>query len=439
MGAAALLFLVSPSLALAATEAWDQALAQQLGALLTGGRLPLAFAAALAGGFVTALTPCVYPLIPVTLRYFGGSVASERGTVLRLAFFYVLGMTTLYAVLGTAFAALGVVFGSFLSSPWVLGAIAALGLMMGLSMLGAFTLQLPVSVSSRLGQLGSKKAGGAFAMGLVSGLIAAPCTGPSITLILAMIATTGQLGLGFGLMVAFAWGLGLPFMALAFFAGQLQRLPKSGAWMETVKVVLAMAMFAFAAYFALLGAPQVKTQIAAAAAPAQPWLSTTLAIVGVVLVAALGRIGAASLKRLLTITAVVATTVGFVAFVSEAPTVAEGITWIRSHDEGLAHARSANKAVMIDFTADWCAACKELEKHTFADQEVQREAATRFVSMRLDATEPNDAMDELMQRYNIMGLPTVVFIGSDGNVLPDPRVTGFVPPERFIALMQKVR
>ena len=188
-------------------------IATLLGELLSGEQGGLAIAVAWVGGVLTAFTPCVYPLYPITVRYFAGGAPSPRATgkVVSYAAVYVLGMTLLYAALGTSFAALGVVFGSALGSPWVTGTMALVSLAMAVSLLGAFNIQLPSSVASRLGLLGSRTYRGALAMGLVSGLIAAPCTGPVLAVILTLIAKNGAIGFGFALMVAFGFGRNDPY------------------------------------------------------------------------------------------------------------------------------------------------------------------------------------------------------------------------------------
>lgn len=419
-------------------------MAERLASVLSGAlahdELWFALLAAAIGGVLTALTPCVYPLIPITIRYFGGMKRS-RGGLVSAALLYVLGMTLLYAFLGTAFASLHWVFGSFLASPYVVGTIALFCVAMGLSMLGVFTLQLPSELNTRLSQVGGQTLGGAFAMGLVSGLIAAPCTGPVLAVILTLIATSGALVWGFWLMVAFGLGLGLPFLLLAVSSGHLQRLPAGGVWMETVKLVLATGMFVVALYFGMLACPPLENALRAA--PYAPWLGGGLACFG-----ALGGVLMLTSRRMteqvfLKAASVLCLTVGLGLAVfgssetQQVPQDVPPIAWELGHDAALERARKDHQPVMVDFTADWCQACKELERDTYVDVGVRREAQ-RFVAIKLDATELDDAMKALFDRYAVLGLPTVVFIDGAGNILPKPRVTGFVGPQRFYDLMTAV-
>jgi thiol:disulfide interchange protein DsbD len=423
-----------------ADSSWEQELASSLAGSIEGGSLWFALLAAWIGGVLTSFTPCVYPLIPITVRYFGAMRDTSRGRVVRLAAVYVGGMVVLYASIGTAFAATGTLFGSFLANPWVVGSLAVVCAAMGVSMLGLFSLQLPSGWSTRLSQVGGQSAGGAFGMGLVSGLIAAPCTGPVLLVILTLIAKTGAIFFGFWLMVAFGLGLGVPFLLLAVFSGSLQRLPSGGTWMELVKTVLATAMFVVAVYFIQLAWPGLRDIVHEL--PISGRGGWVLAAVGLALGILYLRSEPGLLRKVTHVATLVTLTVGLsVAWLgSETQTPAPGvapIVWISRHDDGMAVARSAKKPVMIDFTADWCAACKELDRKTFVDAKVRAEA-TRFVAMKLDATEVDAEMEQLWLRYGVLGLPAVVFIDSTGTILEQPRVTGFVPPAQFVEVMSQV-
>lgn len=408
-------------------------IANLLGNLLSGEQRSLAIAVAWVGGVLTAFTPCVYPLYPITVRYFAGGKPekSATGKVVSYAAVYVLGMTLLYAGLGTAFAALGVVFGRTLGSPWVTGTMALVSFAMAVSLLGVFSIQLPTSLSTKLGLLGSRTYHGALAMGLVSGLIAAPCTGPVLAVILTLIAKNGAIGFGFFLMVAFGFGVGTPLLAIAASAHHLSRLPKSGPWMTAVKALLASAMILVAAYFGALASKDVAGLLGKLPAVA----GMVAAAVGlVVFVLMVIRKVPETVGQIVAVTGL---SVGLIAMALGGEHAATSIVWTASHEEGLTRAKAGGKAMMIDFTAEWCTGCKELDAHTFPDPRVAAEAE-RFVAVKLDATDPDDAMNALFARYGVMGLPTVVFIGPDGQVLENPRVTGFTPPERFLALMQQV-
>lgn len=434
LGASALAVTLVASSALASNGAGiSERLADLLTELLAGDRIVLAIVVCCIGGLLTAGTPCVYPLYPVTVRYFsgGGDQAISQGKLFSFAATYVAGLTLLYAALGTAFSALGIVFGRVLGSVWVTGAMAVMAFAMAVSLLGAFTLQLPSSVATKLGMLGSRSYGGAFVMGLVSGLIAAPCTGPVITVILALIARSGRVGLGFGLMTAFGFGVGGPLLVIAAYSHRLNKLPRSGPWMSGVKVVLASAMILVSAYFASVASPAVEHALGTLPTA----LASVFALAGVcgivLLVSKRAHEGVAQ-------TAAVLGFGGALIIATLGAKASQTIAWQHVHDSGIETARAHGKAVMIDFTAEWCTGCKELDAQTFIDPRVAAEAE-RFVSLKLDATTPDDAMNELFARYSVYGLPTVVFIDAGGTVLERPRVTGFTPPDRFVTLMREVK
>ena len=201
---------------------------------------------ALTYGFLTALTPCVYPMIPITVSIFGARAGVPRGRALLLATAYVLGIAVMFGTLGTTFGLVGRAFGTFLANPWVIVPLALFFVAMGLSMFGAFEVALPSELQARLSRIGGRGLGGAFLMGLVAGIIAAPCTGPPLASLLAYVATTRNAGWGFVLLATYGVGVGLPFWLLAGFS---MSLPKPGAWMEWVKSVFGIALFAAALYY----------------------------------------------------------------------------------------------------------------------------------------------------------------------------------------------
>ncbi|MBI3180389.1 MAG: thioredoxin family protein [Deltaproteobacteria bacterium] len=416
----------------------DERLAAVLSSSIDGGSFWLALGVAWMTGVLAALTPCVYPLIPITVRYFGGMVDASRRRALGLVLVYIAGMVLLYATLGTVFASLQRAFGTFLASPWVLGGLAVMCVAMGASILGLFTLQLPAAWNARLAEVGGRSVWGALAMGLVSGLIAAPCTGPALVVILGYIATTGDVVLGFTLMTAFALGLGLPFFLLALFARSLQRLPQGGPWMEAVKIVLATAMFVVGLYFAKAAWP-----VFGRALDQLTWSAVVGGVaVALGVVTAVAFLGAGEGARALKAASIALLTAGVSLLLLASPmatadTSAPHIAWETTHARAVERARAERRPLMIDFTADWCVACKELDHKTYVDAGVRAEAA-RFVALKIDATEMTPSVEALFAQYSVLGLPTVVFIDSTGKLLPEPRVTGFLSPERFAPLLARV-
>ena len=204
---------------------------------------------ALMAGFLTSLSPCVYPLIPITLSIMGARKYESRLHGTLVAATYVLGMSTVYTALGALFASLGIVAGSLMQNSIILIVFALIFFIMALALLGAFEVRLPSKIINRLSRIGGRGFKGAFLMGLVAGFIAAPCTGPVLGAILALIAHDQNIAFGIVLMGSFSLGLGLPFLALGAFSSAMLHLPKSGAWMNAIKYILGAITFGTGIYF----------------------------------------------------------------------------------------------------------------------------------------------------------------------------------------------
>src|SRR5919198_3850202 len=248
-----------------------------LGRQLAQGSL-VAFAIAFAGGVLTSLTPCVYPLIPITVSIFGAKTSRSRAQAMALSGLYVLGIATTYSVLGASAALTGKAFGTVMQNPWVLALVAVVFLAMAASMFGAFELQLPASLQAKLSGVGGAGYAGALAMGLVAGLIAAPCTGPVLAAALAYVATQGSVAYGVAIMFAYALGIGLLFFVIGAFSVSL---PKSGPWMETVKSLFGVALLAMALVYLRDVVPAVRSIFSAA--PAAAIAAAAAAAAGVLL------------------------------------------------------------------------------------------------------------------------------------------------------------
>jgi len=418
-----------------------------LGQQLARGSV-LAFAIAFAGGVLTSLTPCVYPLIPITVSIFGARRSGSRGQAMVLSGLYVLGIAVTYSALGASAALTGKAFGTAMQNPWVLGCVAAVFVAMAASMFGAFELQLPAAWQARLSRVGGAGYAGALGMGLVAGLIAAPCTGPVLAAALAFVATKGSVAYGVGIMFAYALGIGLLFFLIGAFS---LSLPRSGPWMETVKSVFGVVLLAMAlAYLkdlfpALRGAftpSRGAVAIAAAAAAA-----------GVLLGALTASFHGALRERLAKGIGVALLVLGafYASGVADARARAaaasdEGIAWLVNQEaEGLVRARATGRPVIIDFWGDWCAACKELDRTAWSDPRV-REEAKRFVSIKVDNSadkllDPRlgAEVDRIFEKYRILGQPTVLFIDGRGRELPAPsRVTAVVGADEMLKRMRAV-
>ncbi len=403
-----------------------------LGRELAQGSL-LAFAVAFAGGVLTSLTPCVYPLIPITVSIFGAKSSRSRAQAVALSGLYVLGIAAMYSALGATAALTGKAFGTVMQNPWVVGLVAIVFVAMAASMFGAFELSLPASAQARLSAVGGAGYVGALGMGLVAGLIAAPCTGPVLAAALAFVATKGSVTFGVAIMFAYALGIGLLFFLLGAFSVSL---PKSGPWMEVVKSVFGVALLVLALAYLKDVVPAARGLFSAAplAAPI-----AALVAAGGVLLGALDATFQGPARRTLAKGAGVALVVlgAFYATGSgsaRTAALAGELPWLRDEAEAVRVARAENKPLVIDFWADWCAACKELDHTAWADPRV-REEARRFVLLKIDGSESSPAVrsgafDGAMEKYGILGLPTVLFIDEKGRELP-ARITAAVPADEM--------
>lgn len=386
-------------------------------------------------GVGTSLTPCIYPLIPVTLAVFGATADAGGWRGFRLALTYVLGIAAMYTTLGLFSAKTGAVFGALLGDPTVIGGLVAVLVVLALYTLDLVPLGSVGALQNLAAKIGGRGYRGAFLMGTVSGLVAAPCAGPALVVILGIAAAAGSTAWGAVLLFSYALGLGLLFIVLGTFPSLLGRLPRSGAWLIGVKFLMAAAILAVAFYLAApLAGAALRFDLAASA----PWLTLGLALAagGLALWSirrdrALGKFCAAVLLAW-------SVTAGVTARTTPLGSVGDARTWIPTLDGALAEAKRTGAIALVDLYADWCAACKELEHQTFPAPSVA-EALTNFVTARIDFTTETPLSADLAARYNVVGLPCILFLDGEGRELPDTRVTGFMGPAEFRAHLDAVR
>ncbi len=390
-----------------------------------------AYVGAFGAGFATSLTPCVYPMIPIILGIFGARGKSvTRGRAMILAALYVLGMGVTFATLGSVFALIGnrSGAGSLLAEPAFVIPMVVLYVALAASMFGAFELNLPASWQAKLSTVGGNGYGGAFAMGLVGGFTAAPCTGPFLGGMLGFITASGDVALGGSLLFVYAMGIGVLFFALAAFA---LTLPKSGRWMEWVKSIGGVALIVVALYFLRPIVPALRN-----------YGEHTFGFLAIAIALTALGLGAGAIHlsfhdrpaiKARKAGAVLAAVAGLFSIAAWFVAVPRHLPWIYDDEAGaFAQARKDGKGVMVDFGATWCTACTELE-HTFAADGVYEGIVADFVPLKFDVTANSDANDALKARYHAQTLPAVIFLAADGTVVG--RVNDYIPADDFRAVL----
>jgi thiol:disulfide interchange protein DsbD len=436
---AALAVVLTPAFALAdEPDAFTKAL--QRGPVFAGF-------AALLGGLLTAATPCVYPMIAITVSIFGAREATSRRQAMLLSTSFVFGIMALFTPMLVGAALTGSLFGSLLSSRPVIIGIVIVFSAMAASMFGAFDMVLPEGIMQRVSTVGGIGYGGAFLLGLVSGIVAAPCTGPVLTGIILWIGQSRDVVLGSVVGAMFSLGLGIPFWLVGTFA---MSLPKGGKWMLGIKSFFGIVMSVAALYFLKNAFPAMKVLARHD--------TTFMLIMAAVVVGglALGAVHLAwddggVLTKIRKGTGIVLSVVGAfllwtsfdlpkeIAVADAAELKPEQILhWEHSEADAVNRARTEKRPLMVDFTADWCGACKELSKHTFSDPRVMAQATkAKFVAVKVDATNDEDPqVDAVKSKYKVVGLPTVVIYDSTGK--ERKRFNEFVEPGPFLAAISDI-
>lgn len=395
--------------------------------------LPFSALWALLIGIGIAFTPCVLPMYPlISGIVLGGKQRLSTARALLLAFIYVQGMALTYTALGLVVAAAGLQFQAALQHPYVLIGLSVVFILLALSMFGLFTLQLSSSLQTRLTLLSNRQqggsAGGVFAMGAIAGLICSPCTTAPLSAILLYIAQSGNMWLGGGTLYLYALGMGLPLILVTVFGNRL--LPKSGPWMETVKtafgfVILALPVFLLERIvgdvwgmrlWAMLGVAFFSWAFIVSLGAKSAWMR----LVQIVLLAA----------ALVSVRPLQDWAFGTPVAQNQAHLNFIQIKNVDDLNQALAQARG--KPVMLDLYADWCVACKEFEKYTFSDPQVQG-ALNGTVLLQANVTANNAQDKALLKQLNVLGLPTILFFNQQGEEQPGQRVTGFMDAAAFSA------
>ena len=433
-----------------ASQASDQTVSEQYdlaNLLQSDENLPLTLLLFFALGIGLAFTPCVFPMYPIVSGIvIGQGKDIKMSRAFTLAFVYVQGMAIMYSLLGLVVASAGVQFQASLQSPYILGTFIVVFVALAAAMFGAYEIQLPskwqekVSGMSNAQQRGSLV--GVFVMGILSGLIASPCTTAPLTGVLIFIAQSGDMTLGFLALYALSLGMGIPLIIFAMTGGKL--LPKAGNWMNIIKTTFGFMLLAVAIVFverlwnsdysmllwsALgLGAfsyYQVVNQ--PSAATFAKGVRTLMIFLGLFVSAMLGYnalFGQSSGHYEAT-----GTSAGVTSQTTSHPTFMV-VKNLEDFEQKLAAANAEGKSVMVDLYADWCVACKEFEKYTFVDPAVI-DALSNTVWMQIDLTDNTPTNLAFQDAFDVLGLPTILLFDEAGNELTKARVTGFMKAEPF--------
>lgn len=381
------------------------------------------------GGLALNLTPCVLPMIPITLGFFSMQAQGQVGLRVGLSALYALSMATFYALLGTMAAVAGKAFGFQLQNPWVVVGLTTVIVLFALSLFGVYKFQVPPAlmrfVGARQGWLG------AIIMGALASIAAAPCVGPVIVTLMSIVAAMANPLVGFLTFLTLGFGLSAPYFLLGVFYERLQtRMPRSGEWTILVERVFGVLLLAAALFFASTLMP---LEIQGWAWVAFLGLASLYFLFGERKEIRQPRV--VRFKQALGVVAALA--MGYNAYSLTRPKVE--IVWEPYSVARLEQAKAEGKPVVIDFTASWCLACRELKHYTFTNPEVVRESE-RFVRLVVDATTAtHPAVQAALERHQVAGLPTVIFIDSQGNERRDLRLTGFEPARAFLKRMQAVQ
>lgn len=377
------------------------------------------------GGLALNLTPCVYPLIPITIGFFGGQSEGKTIRLFGMGLLFVVGMAVTYSVIGVVTALSGAVFGSLLQNPIVIIIIALIFLILSLSMFGLYEFQLP---NSWVAKAGGAKGGfyGAFFMGLTMGIVAAPCIGPFVLGLVTYVAAKADPYLGFLMFFVLALGLGFPYLLLAIFSGKIKKLPRAGEWMDGVKHIFGFILIGMALYFIV---PLLPKSFSGYVLP-------IFMIITAVYLLVFDKLGNSvkGFKNFKIVFSILLMTLAVYNLLPSADN--NSIDW-QEYSESKLSDSIGQTPVIIDFYADWCIPCKELDAITFSDAKVIEESR-KFLSLKADMTKSlSPEVESLRNKFKIVGVPTVLILDSNGSEIN--RITGFVNAEEFINIIKSIQ
>ena len=422
----------------------------QLADMLKQDSLLLTLVAFFVGGLLLSFTPCVFPMYPILTGIIvgaGDNLTTKKAFT--LSFFYVQGMAVTYTILGVVVAMAGAQFQAMFQHPAVLIGLSVLFIFLALSMFGVFNLALPSSWQNKLNNISNKQKGGSITgvltMGVISGLVASPCTTAPLTGALIYISQTGDVILGASALYALSLGMGLPLLVLGSSGGKI--LPKAGNWMNIIKNIFGLLLLAVPVFLLDRIIPAQATQVLWAllilatatyfyvvnqSSDKNFWFGVRSLVIFVMLF-----FGASQLYQMVFSNTPVANNTAN----STQHEQQNAFVFVNSLSELQAKVTQANqqgKTVMVDLYADWCIACKEFEHYTFPKPNVQA-ALANSVLIQIDLTDTgSDASIELMEHFDVFGLPSILFFDLNGNELSTNRVTGFMEADEFASHINKI-
>ena len=378
-------------------------------------------------GLALNLTPCIYPLIPITLSFFGGRSDKSRGNSILSGLIYLSGLAFTNSIMGVSAALSGSMLGSALQYPAVLVFIALVMISLAFSFFGFWEFGLP-SVLTKLASKNYQGYFGTFFMGLTLGIVAAPCIGPFVLSLLIYVGQKGDPYLGFLYFFILSIGLGLPICILAIFSGAINRIPKSGDWMLWIRKIFGWILIAMGYYYirSLIGNILLEHSIL-----------LCLAIIAGIHLGWVDKTGKniiffKYIKRGLGCLIIIFG----IFYLYGAVDLSDSVRWVPYGKTVLENAAKNSKPVIMDVYADWCGPCKLMDKKVFADPEIIR-LSESFIMTRIDITRKIKDQDEVKEKYSIKGAPTIIFFDKKGRELPTLRIESEVGTAEFISHMKK--
>jgi thiol:disulfide interchange protein DsbD len=394
---------------------------------LESGQLPMALLLIVVfiGGMITNLTPCVFPMIPITLRI----LSHRKGSPLLNALVYSLGIVITYTAIGSIVALSGGVFGAILGNPIVTTLFGLMFTVLAFSMLGYGNFSQLQAIGSKIGG-SNNSAFSTLAMGTAAGLVAAPCTGPILGALIIYAAQLSEPSLTVFLFLVYSLGFALPYVFLGSASARITRISVSPKVQVGIKFIFASIMFALALFY-------LKTPIHKSLEFLRgSWFSICISLLSIGLLACLGVLFSTSASQNKAVSILPSMILGFGLFAgSQLATggdIPQKLDWLTSESEAFALAASENKNILVDGWADWCVACKEMDTKTFTDPELIEELKQNWVLLKLDLTELNEKNEALAKKYKMPGLPTLVLIKPGDDISQGKRLTSFVSAEKLI-------